>query len=156
MPIAQLTRATCEVIGRIKNGQYGDYRPVLFKLPDGTDQWKSYKPNDEVFRWLKKGETYTALMGNDGKLTIAAPEPPEPEDNTAAGSDWQTASPVPHKTTAQRKAEIEEYALKMAGLYSTCYAAAAVKLPPDVSEETLRCAASSLFISCQKKFNLTD
>lgn len=53
--------ARVEVIGKVKQGEYGPYRSVLFidlSQPEGAETaklWKSFNDNDETVAQLSKG-----------------------------------------------------------------------------------------------------
>jgi hypothetical protein len=143
MPTATLTTCTLEVIARPKPSRYEgkpDYRPCLFKLADSSQKWKSYNEGSAELTWLKQGQTYQAAIAADGELTLIQPTGP--------------AAPAPVATPAVSQAqEIGQYLDKMAALYAACYRRAATNLDgaPDAA---IQAAASTVFISAQRKFGL--
>ena len=143
MPTATLTTCTLETIGRPKPSKYEgkpDYRPCLFKLADGSQKWKSYNEGSAELTWLKQGQTYQAAIAADGEMTLIQPAGP--------------AAPATVATPAVPQAQaIGEYLDKMAALYAACYRRAATNLDgaPDAA---IQAAASTVFISAQRKFSL--
>jgi len=176
MPTAKLTTATVEVIGRPKDSQYsaGQYRPVKFKCANGIEFWKSYDLDADELTWLRKGQTYSAVVADDGKTTTIC----EPDDRHQGQSLQQqaqdlgiqadpaavVAAPVPsaaQPTQPKRgtlapdtKRAIADYVTEMGDLYAYCYQQAQTKLEgkPDAAVQAM---ASSLFIAAQRKFSLT-
>lgn len=164
MPTAILTTATLEVIGKPKPSKHSDtdYRPVLFKLPSGETFWKSYSLDAHELVWLKKGETYQVAVSGDDYTIIEpagtpdsspavqpAPSSPAPVPSTPPPSPTVANQGIPDAT----KRAIAPYAKDLAALYSYCYQQA-VEAMPGADAETVRCAASAIFIACQRKFNL--
>ncbi|NJK38251.1 MAG: hypothetical protein HC835_11385 [Oscillatoriales cyanobacterium RM2_1_1] len=55
---------------------------------------------------------------------------------------------------ASRDDVLGQYIQQMGNLYSRAYQQAIASLPKDCDSETIRCCASSIFISIQRHFNL--
>jgi hypothetical protein len=109
--------------------------------------------NAPELQWLKKGQTYQAVTRDDGDLTIIEPNPEADRvvDNLSAHLPQQ---PVTDGTIApDTKRAIAAYATELTKLYSYCYQQAKTELP-EASDDVVKCAASSVFIACQRKFNL--
>jgi hypothetical protein len=143
--------AKIELITEPKDGQYGPYRSVLFKTPEGEKIWKSFPPDSEELSILKVGQKVRLI----------------PSGKTKGGKDSHVIEPLDFSPTTatppnnsgllteSQKYEIAGYIEQMAALYRFAYGQAAQHLKGMTeSEETLRCCASSLFISAQKKFDL--
>jgi len=152
MPTQQLTQATLETIGRPKTSKFEgkpDYRPCLFKLPDGSQKWKSYAVDAEELNWLTRGETYQAVVSGDdfniiqpaGAVATAAPTP-APE-HSAPGATIPT----------DQKRAIATYVQEQSKLFGYCYQQAQAELP-DLSEESWRAIAETLFSQAVQKFEL--
>jgi len=172
MPTGQLTTVTCEVIGRPKPSKFSDseYRPVKFAIADGRSFWKSYDVGADELQWLRKGETYQAVVADDGE-TVTVCEPDDRFDgqplqqhaeslgieaDPAAVAAAPTAPPQPTQPTLapDTKRAIADYVTEMGNLYAYCYGTAETKLQgkPDAAVQAM---ASSLFIATQRKFDLT-
>lgn len=145
--------ARVEVIGKLKNGQFGEYRPVLFidlSKPEGAEEAKIWKNlSVEECAPLHKGQSVQLVpVGQDQngnlKHNILLMESPAAPQASSADS----------QLSADRKREIAAYVTQMADLLKFCRDTAVAKLGSDVGEETIRATTSSLFISCQRKFHL--
>lgn len=160
MPTAILTQATLEVIGKPKPSKHSDtdYRPCLFKLPDGETFWKSYSVDADELTWLKKGETYRVAANGDD-YTIIRPEgtpdsspevrPTDPSSPAPTPQTTQTAGGIPDST----KKAIAPYASDLAKLWAYCYLQALEQLPGS-EQTTVTTAADAVFAAALKKFNL--
>lgn len=157
---ARKIKARVEHITGLKQGQWGEYRSVLFIRPDkdgdNAKVWRSFKPH-EVSQF-QKGQTVNLIPTNrDGRQTWdielidtsqqqLSSSPPE-----QAQKEQQASKPV---LTNDQKVAIAAYVDQMADLYAYCFSTASTKLD-GATEETVRAAASSLFISTQRKFDLS-
>lgn len=154
MPTKQLIAATLETIGRPKQSKYEgkpDYRPCLFKLPNGETRWKSYNVDAPELEWLKRGNVYQAIIAGDD-FNIIQPDTATPSAVPAT----QPSSAAPTSSTTllpEQKKAIAEYVSGQADLLAYCWQVAEAKLPSK-SEESHRCAASTLYIAAQRKFSL--
>lgn len=99
MTVGTMISAVCEVIGRLKDGQYGPYHPVLFKGNDGLEFWKSYKPSDQELELISKGKTYSfvVLPGKSGKPDYKLIDAP-----TAIAQPVATPTAAPISTPSER------------------------------------------------------
>lgn len=155
MPTQQLTQAMLETIGRPKQSKYEgkpDYRPCLFKLPDGSQKWKSYPVDADELNWLTRGETYQAVISADDFNIIqpAGAAQPAPTPAPAPAPQPQTTAPA---MTADQKRAIAQYIQEQSKLFGYCYQQAQAELP-DLSEESHRAIATTLYIQASRKFNL--
>lgn len=147
--------ATVEFITSTKEGDYGPYRSVLFKRHDlegdAAKVWRSMDPEDAE-QFTKGQQVHLVPTTNKrGKPSWdielleqpAATSPPtQPNPKPATGE----------LSKAQKQA-IAAYIEGQADLLAFCWTTAEAKLP-DKSEESHRCAASSLYIAASRKFDL--
>jgi hypothetical protein len=136
--------ATVAGFGKLKDGQYGPYQSVLFegdRLPEGK-VWRSMEP-EQAKQFVRGQAVYLVPTTNkQGK--------PSFDIELMEGG----AAPAPVATPAAPQAQaIGEYLDKMAALYAACYRRAATNLDgaPDAA---IQAAASTVFISAQRKFSL--
>ena len=154
--IAPIT-AVVEFVTGIKSGQFGDYQSILFKTVTGDKIWKSFPPNSPEMDDLPVGtrvqlvETGVSKNGKpshnviilDTPTAAIAPVAPAPAPAPVGG--------IPDDV----KRAIAGYVVDSAKLYAFCFSEATRALESQqVSEESVRCCASSLFIAAQKKFGL--
>jgi len=162
--VAAKSTAKVEVIGKLKASKFEgkpQYRPVLFVLPDGSQQWESFDDGAEELAWLKKGQSYEVIVKDDGKLTLIQPANADQVIARYAAPDAvpPTAPAAPiiggHVMTDGLKRQVVGYVGEMAPLYAYCYQQAQAQLAPhSAPEAAVQGAASSLFISAQRRFNL--
>lgn len=151
---AQKTLATVEYITATKDGDYGPYRSVLFKRSDlqgdAAKVWRSLKPH-EAEQFTKGQQVHLIPTERKGKQTWDI----ELLSPTAAKSSAPPAtSPAASTTLApEQKKAIAAYVEGQADLLAFCWQVAREKLP-NKSEESHRCAASSLYIAAARKFDL--
>jgi len=147
---SQKIRASVSFITREKAGEYGPYRSVLFIRADrqGEDAkvWRSMKPH-EAEGFSKNQQVYLIATERKGKPTwdvelIDSVEATPPAQPTAQGMD------------PEQKREIAAYVGEMGDLWAYCLQTAQTKIGASVDGETVRCMASSLFISASRKFDL--
>ena len=169
---AQITR-----FGRVQPGKYPPYervQSVLFTCQTSQGEkthWKTF-PADEA-RLLKVGQPAylynIAGLGERAKWDVtfnnASPAGTQPAPGTSrplvpipvaalAQAPALSLVPVPQAVTATAP-DISTWINESAQLYAQCFDAAARTLAPrEVSEETVRAAASTLYISASRKFNL--
>ncbi|MEP0911791.1 hypothetical protein NDI45_12795 [Leptolyngbya sp. GB1-A1] len=152
MATATLIEGTIEVIGREKNGQYGPYKPVLFKLADGSEIWKSYKPDAPELAQLRKGQTYQLVKVGD-EIKLVAPGQSTPQAQATTPPIAPAHQTDPYRMGDDQKRDVAAYVSQMGDLLAYCRNVAQQKLG-DVEEETIRTSTASLFITAQRKFNL--
>jgi hypothetical protein len=150
MTVATYLSAECKRVGRLKQGQYGDYHPCLFESDSGTEFWKSYKPGDQELQLLTQGETYSfvALPGKNGKPDYKLVAPP--------AATTQPPTEQEHKPDSDRRGEILRYASSLADLYGACWELSRDRLSSlgASQEESVRACASSLFIATTRTFSM--
>jgi hypothetical protein len=152
---ATKVQATVEYITSPKTGQYGDYKSVLFKRCDRTGEdakvWKSFSPADAA--QFSIGQSVRLIpTERKGKATwdielIESAQPTTPVS--------PTTPPAQQGMSPSQKKAVAAYVEEMGALYRFCLEQASEQLSEmDADSETIRCCASSLFISAQRKFNL--
>lgn len=154
---ASKIEAHVEHITTLKQGQWGEYRSVLFLRSDRDGDeakvWRSFKPH-EVNQFHKGQAVNLIPTHRDGRQTwdIELVDTPQHSDISSPPKHTQ---PQPDKPvlTDEQKVAIAAYVDQMADLYVYCFSTANTKLD-GAAEETVRAAASSLFISAQRKFHL--
>jgi hypothetical protein len=148
MATATLTTAICEVVGREKAGEYGPYHPVLFNLPDGSQKWKSFKPDAPELQWLRKGQSYQAVViGDEFKLI----EPPPAQTPTRPHQPATPSTAIPD----DQKQVIASYVLQQSKLFRFCWDEVGRQFEAEeLTEESHRTIATTLFIQVGRKFNL--
>ena len=170
MSIATIQRiqAVISRFGKIKQSQYSPYarvQSVLFTWQNGTSTqeiWKTY-PAVEA-KLLKVGQP-AFLSSRTGpnnqviwEVEFADTSTPQSQAQTQADRSFGrglTQHPAPLPVAPPPNQEIARWVETQAELYAQCFDAARRTLAArEVSEETVRAAASTLFISASRKFNL--
>ena len=166
----QRIEATISRFGKIQQSSYPPYdrvQSVLFTWQNGTNAqeiWKTY-PAAEA-KLLKVGQPafLSSRTGRNNQViwevdfaNAATPQPPvhppaQPQANRPAE---RGLSPAPAPVALAPNQAIALWVETQAELYAQCFDAAWRALAArEVSEETVRAAASTLFISASRKFNL--
>ncbi|QUY45786.1 hypothetical protein [Acaryochloris marina] len=130
--------------------QHGPRLNAKITLPDGEDIKIWGNPDDAVLKALRKGQPVQVAKDSKGKYSLVeqAPVPGQPLVVEAPPLDTGEIG-------EDAKSAIASYISHRAALYSFCYQEASRELGKhEVSEETIKCAASTLFISAQKKFGI--
>lgn len=145
------TLATIKWISEVRGGDYGDYVSLMcIYQGEGGEQkaWVDIKP-DEMSMFSKNQQVHviprTTKKGKqkwDVELITGQPSP-------AAHS----APPMASQQAAPTKDQIGPYIDQMTGLYAACYRRAQGALD-GAPESAIQAAASSVFISTQRKFDL--
>ena len=129
--------------GQPRETQYGMRINALLTLPDGTEHRVWGKPEDQAIASLKKGQQVQLLHDGKGYKLVA--------DNQPA----QVKQPIAIELTPEQKRAIANYVNGQADLLKFCWTTVAAKLDGlATEEESIRCAAASLYIAAQRKFNL--
>lgn len=158
---------TCliEVIGKPRPSKHQEgsfYYPTLFldvtKQGDEAKIWKNLS-GDEVSQIQKGDRVQLVPAGKDAKgndkhnivLLSSAPSAP-----TTAPATAPAAPPAPAQQgmTNEQKRQVAAFVSDMSDLYAFCLTTAQSKIGESSDPETVRCMASSLFISASKKFQL--
>ena len=146
--------AKIEVVGKLKEGDFGAYCPVLFidlAKPEGSEEakiWKSLSADEAAP--LRRGATVqlipagTAKNGKEKHNILLMDAPPAPPS---------TPAPTTGHLSLDQKRAIAAYVDGMGDLLKYCRDTAIAKLG-DCDEETIRCSTASLFIAASRKFNL--
>lgn len=137
--------ATVSGFGKIKDGNYGPYQSVLFegdRLPEGK-VWRSMEP-DQAKQFTRGQRVHLVPTTNkQGK----------PSFDIELMGDTPAAAQAVATPAAPQAQEIGQYLDKMAALYAACYRRAATSLD-GAPDSAIQAAASSVFISAQRKFGL--
>lgn len=144
-----------EAIGKPRESSYEVgtyYYPTLFmdlSQPDGSDTAKIWKnlSGDEVSHLMRGDQVKLVPAGTDrnGK----------PKHNILLVSNTETNNDEPGLIEQDTKQAIATYVQEMSKLYRYCWGQAANQLGGMATEEeSVRCAASSLFIAAKQKFSI--
>jgi hypothetical protein len=156
---ASLLTATVETIGRPKASKYEgkpDYRPVAFKLPDGSEVWRNYNVGAPELAWLQRGQAYQVVVDGD-TVTPVQPEQAtsQPQAQPSQPATSYQPSPRLDQMAKEEKAEIISYITSLAGLYAYAYQQAQATLTPHGAPlEAIQAAASTTFIQAARRFQL--
>jgi hypothetical protein len=156
---ATLLTATVETIGKPKTSKYEgkpDYRPVAFKLPDGSEVWRNYNVGSPELAWLQRGQAYQVVVDGD-TVTPVQPEQAtsQPQAQPSQPATSYQPSPRLDQMAKEEKAEIISYITSLAGLYAYAYQQAQATLTPHGAPlEAIQAAASTTFIQAAKRFQL--
>ena len=160
----QRIEATISHFGKIQQSNYPPYarvQSVLFTWQNGPstqEVWKTY-PAEEA-QLLKVGQRafLSSRTGRNNQVVweveIVGPRTAQAQPQVQAYRNFEQNLAQPAATPAQNS-EISLWVQTQAELYAQCFDAARRTLAArEVSEETVRAAASTLFISASRKFNL--
>lgn len=160
MTTATLETVTAATICKPKPSKYkeGNYVSVCFGFSDNTEQWVNYDEGAEELSWLERGHQYQAMVAGD-KITLIRPDSasqPAQAPTSQPAPAQVSPSPTPAPATAEDPIEAAAaHATSLARLYGHCYEQVLVNLERyQVPEETVRSAATTLFISVTRKHNL--
>ncbi|PZO16883.1 MAG: hypothetical protein DCF25_11860 [Leptolyngbya foveolarum] len=165
-------------------GEYGPYQSVLFESAELKygKLWRALKPQEA--QSLHKGQAValtpvikkskesgniclptTPAQPQSAKPQTQRPTPPsqpakpaavQPAQSSQLGRLAQTPPPPAQPASENRREQIAAYVDSMGDLYAHCLQVAQQKLEAGTYSETIRCMASSLFISAQRRFLLTS
>ncbi|NJR56525.1 MAG: hypothetical protein HC768_19425 [Acaryochloris sp. CRU_2_0] len=146
----QVLTATVKFPAKEFDTQYGPRLNARITLPDGeeTKLWGS--PGDAALQSLRKGQSIQVAKDAKGKYSLVeqAPAPGQPPSDEPQPLDAG-------ELAGEVKSAIASYITNRADLYAFCFKQASRALgEAGASEETVKCAASTLFISAQKKFGI--
>lgn len=157
----QKIAAVVEVIGQVKQGEFGQYRPILFvrsDRPKGSEEakvWKSMGLGDADLFF--KGQSVNLIpTERKGKATwdveiLDHIEPPKP---LAAPPVPPTAPPATGLDPATKRA-IAADITELANLYAYCLGEAKRSLAPhDPTPEMVQGCTAALFIDITRKYRL--
>jgi len=135
-----LTQATIKFpAGRVFDGQYGPSCNVLVTMPDGSEQKIWGKPDE--LQSYRRGDSIALLADpKTGKYKpVAIEQAPQRANHPAPQADKQA---------------IADFIQSQCKIYSYCYQQARSAMPSDAPLEAVQAAASSVYISTGRKFNL--
>ena len=164
-----VTPLVCEVqaIGKPRESKYEAgvyYHPTLFfdlSHPQNSESGKIWKNlSSEEAEQLRVGDRVQLIpvgysASGKPKHTIVVLED-APEASPAVPNAPPVDADIAPIMSAQTKQEVANYVQQMAQLYGYCFGQATVELKDkyELSESSVRCVASSLFIAAQKRFSL--
>lgn len=126
--------------------QFGPRLNAKIKVVNGEEAKLWGPPGDGALLALRRGQTIQIAKDGKGKYSLVEQSPvpgQAPVDLDDGVLDGDT------------KSAIASYISNRAALYSFCYQEASRELEKHkASEETVKCAASTLFIAAQKKFGI--
>lgn len=155
--MANITMATGKVkygCGKPKDFGHGDRVNSVVTLDNGEDVKLWGKPDDQALVSLRKGQSVNLIY--DGKnYKLVNSQPASLTATTAQTAPPQAAPVTNSELSKEQKQAIAEYIEGRADLLKYCWTTAKTKLGDITTDEaSLRCAASTLFIAAQKKFDL--
>ncbi|UJB72747.1 hypothetical protein HRE53_29475 (plasmid) [Acaryochloris sp. 'Moss Beach'] len=130
--------------------QYGPRLNAKIKVANGEEAKLWGPPGDVALLALRRGQTIQIAKDGKGKYSLVeqAPAPGQPPVVEAPPLDTG-------ELDVDTKSAIASYITSRADLYAFCFKQASRALGESgVAEETIKCAASTLFISAQKKFGI--
>ena len=180
MPTSTVQRieATISRFGKIQQSNYPPYarvQSVLFTWQNGPstqEVWKTFPAVEAQLLKVGQPAFLSSRTGRNNQViwevefmggTAAASPPPAAPQTAPAPAQFTNPSPaqfpgqpVSHQAPSpQPNQDIAHWIQNQAQLYAHCFGSAAQALTAyEVSEETIRAAASTLFISASRKFNL--
>ncbi|KAI9129390.1 hypothetical protein [Acaryochloris sp. CCMEE 5410] len=130
--------------------QHGPRLNAKITLPDGEDIKIWGNPDDAALKALRKGQPVQVAKDAKGKYSLVEQAPAPGQSPVVEAPPLDTG-----ELEGEVKSAIASYITSRADLYAFCFKQASRALGESgVSEETLKCAASTLFISAQKKFGI--
>ena len=153
----QRIEATINRFGKIQQSQYPPYAQVQSVLfvwnhqGQAQEIWKTYPAAEAQLLKVGQRAFLDRRTGRNNQLVWEV----ELEGQPAAPAINPAQRPAPLPAAPQPNAEVVLWVGQQAELYAQCFDAAWRTLAArEVSEETVRAAASTLFISASRKFHL--
>jgi len=163
MATATLETVTAATICKPKPSKYkdGNYVSVCFGFSDDTEQWINYDEDAPELSWLVRGQKYQAMVDGD-KITLIQPQstqptqqPPDSQPGPAPTQPAPASPPTPPTLEEETLQAAAAYVNTLARLYGHCYEQVSVNLERyDAPDAAIQSAATTLFISVTRKFNL--
>lgn len=175
---AQRIQAVISRFGKIQQSSYPPYarvQSVLFTWqngPSAQEVWKTFPAEEAQLFKVGQPAFLSSRTGRNNQViwevefiggTAAASPPPAATQTAPAPAQFTSplpaqfpSQPVSHQApVAHPNQDISTWVETQAELYAHCFGSAAQALTAyEVSEETVRAAASTLFISASRKFKL--
>lgn len=130
--------------------QYGPRLNAKIALSNGEEIKLWGNPGDSVLKSLRKGQSIQVVKDDKGKYSLVEQAPATGQPPVAEAQALDTG-----ELGEDTKNVIASYITNRADLYAFCYKQAYRSLGElGVTEETIKCAASTLYIATQKKFDL--
>lgn len=130
--------------------QYGPRLNAKIKVANGEEAKLWGPPGDVALLALRRGQTIQIAKDSKGKYILI-------EQALSPGQAPVVEAPPldDGELDGEVKNAIASYITHRAALYSFCYQEASRELGKhEANEETIKCAASTLFISAQKTFGI--
>ena len=172
MPLAtQRIEAVISRFGKIQQSNYPPYarvQSVLFIWQNGSstqEVWKTYPAEEAILLTVGQPVFLSSRTGRNNQVvwevefaalaTSQPHQPPAQVQTYRTFKDCLTQSSVTPPAASLQNQDISTWVQTQAELYAQCFDAAKRTLAArEVSEETVRAAASTLFISASRKFHL--
>lgn len=130
--------------------QYGPRLNAKVKVANGEETKLWGDPGDAVLLALRKGQTIQVAKDGKGKYSLVEQAPAPGQSPVVEAPPLDTG-----ELDADTKSAISSYITSRADLYAFCFKQASRALEEmGATDETVKCAASTLFISAQKKFGI--
>lgn len=130
--------------------QYGPRLNAKIKVTNGEEAKLWGPPGDVALLALRRGQTIQIAKDSKGKYSLVEQAPVPGQTPVVKGAPLDDG-----ELDGAVKNAIASYITHRAALYSFCYQEASRELEKhEASEETIKCAASTLFIAAQKKFGI--
>lgn len=148
--------AIVEYVSGEKQNDYGPYKSVLFLRSDADGDrakvWRSFPPAQADSFQLNEAVILIPIEKN-GKPSweIQRHQGPQPAAGSAAAPAPRTQAP--RELDAAQKQAIAAYISQQAAIFGYCLSEAREVLP-DLSEESHRAIAATLYIAAQRRFGL--
>lgn len=158
MPATLLTAEVKYAAGPPRETKYGQRINVLCKLRDGTEFKLWGNPDNERLKAMRTGHKLDVIQDRKGRFKLCD-RADSPTQNQAKPATPATAPAVAgdgsQGMSKEAKRAIAGYVEEMANLYKFCWDSARAALDGKAQdEESIRAAASALFISAGRKFGL--
>lgn len=153
--------AIVEFIGKEKSNDYGPYKSVLFLRSDMEGDrakvWRSFPPEQADSFQVNEAVLLIPTEKN-GKPSweIQRQQGPQPAPSQPAAGGLAAPAPrtqAPRELDAAQKRAIASYISQQAAIFGYCLSEARETLP-DLSEESYRAIAATLYIAAQRRFGL--
>lgn len=148
--------AIVEYVSGEKQNDYGPYKSVLFLRSDADGDrakvWRSFPP-EQADSFQVNEQVILIPIEKNGKPNweIQRHQGPQPAAGSAAAPARQTQAP--RELDSDQKRAIASYISQQAAIFGYCLAEAR-EILPDLSEESYRAIASTLYIAAQRRFGL--
>ena len=162
MATATLETVTAATICAPKPSKFkgGNYVSVCFGFSDNTEKWVTYDEGAPELDWIHRGQKYQATVEKDKitkieRLPAQPAQPPTSQPGPAPTQPALASPPAPPTLEEETLQAAAAYINTLARLYGHCYGQVSVNLERyDAPDAAIQSAATTLFISVTRKFNL--